>query len=76
MNTHTPTPWKQDAENLAAIIDSLDNAEFIVRAVNSHEELLAAAKIGLSYMNPQEQTIYGSDKKFVEASIAKAEVKP
>lgn len=51
------------------------NAAFIVRAVNAHEELLEAAKIGLRYMKPEEKVIYGVDKKIVERAIAKAEGK-
>jgi hypothetical protein len=57
---HTPTPWKLDQDDrfvngpkgqaiFGALGDGSDethtaNAEFIVRAVNSHEALLEAAK--------------------------------
>jgi len=58
---HTPTPWSRyknaahgpegDCVFVCNGIDSPNdaNAEFIVRAVNSHEALLAAAKDAIEY---------------------------
>lgn len=52
---HTPTPWMYEgfghisnADGTVLVMSekaSRDDAEFIVRACNAHEELLAAAKM-------------------------------
>ena len=62
--THTPTPWKQgfkdnqciyaDYKNVANVQcrekEWQANAEFIVRAVNAHEELVEACKGAIEQM--------------------------
>ena len=50
------------------------NARFIVHAANSHEDLLEAAKIGLSVLESEEGTDKTEGDK-VRAAIAKAEEK-
>ena len=61
-NTNQPIP------------EAMANAEFIIKAVNSHEALLEAAKIGLSYMRPgHHDIVYGTDLKTVKLAIAQAE---
>ena len=64
---HYPTPWfiDEDENGDRIIVDSLEggliiarqpneaNAAFIVRAVNSHEELLEAMKNCLEYDNKE-----------------------
>ena len=61
------------SKNLIASYIAPSNAEFIVRAVNSHEALLGAAKIGLSYMRPGDHYIvYGTDLKTVKSAIDQA----
>lgn len=49
------------------------NAAIIVQAVNSHENLLEAAKIGLSCLESEEGTDKTEGDK-VRAAIAKAEI--
>ena len=56
-------------------IKSYANAAFIVRAVNAHEELLAALKTAKAYMVPGDKTIYRVDIRTVEKAITKAEGK-
>ena len=61
-NTNQPIP------------EAMANADFIVKAANSHEALLEAAKIGLSYMRPgHHDIVYGTDLKTVKSAIAQAE---
>jgi hypothetical protein len=65
MKKHTPTPWNgsndiwsiNSTQRVAQafgldVIERKANADFIVRAVNSHEELLAACKASLQYYAP------------------------
>lgn len=61
----------------ASVFDSLVaavgevNAEFIVRAVNAHEELVASAKLALKYLNNNCGGM--NPKKALLEAIAKAE---
>ena len=58
---HTPGPWKvklnlEDGFNIARIWElpnSQANAEFIVRACNSHDDLLEACKYAFKNLKPQ-----------------------
>lgn len=57
---------------------SRKQAEFIVRAVNSHEALLEAAKLGLSflrsdYIGPNEKDLSGGAIMKISKIIAQAE---
>jgi len=59
---HTPTPWLAGCDGyvirvrpgttneVIAEVNTIANAEFIVRAVNSHDALLEAAKGAASYL--------------------------
>ena len=49
------------------------NAELIVKAVNSHAELLRAAKIGLGYMERLSDRQANAYAEFVRKTIAKVE---
>lgn len=85
---HTPTPWTYEnheiwgaSKNIAEIHESKSifsageaqaNAAFIVRAVNSHEDLLKAAKMALSCMSPDDNDITAQS---LRNAIAKAEGK-
>lgn len=84
---HTPTPWKQSEIDPAHIIDAegftitwvesasgMDetNAKFIVRAVNSHKELLDAAKRTLLCLEDQVEGQH-TTKDALRRAIAKAE---
>lgn len=92
MNTqakHTPTPWYLlPARTLVNIkgpggwqigqipMDEKANAAFIVRAVNSHEELLEACKRFLESSPCKNGCKKGDmtcDSRFAEKAIAKAE---
>lgn len=81
------TPWKttqgcivnSDLESIALNI-IIDNAEFIVRAVNSHEQLLEAAHMLVRYLEIKKQTNDYDliDERYLQdtiKAIAKAEVK-
>lgn len=64
--THTPTPWDVDIMGYLRgpsnenILEVKENAAFIVKAVNCHEELLAACKSILWWIN-QEKVPYLMD---------------
>ena len=84
---HTQTPWHVRTKDIEGEIwsedhkficvashtaNGLEDAAFIVRAVNAHEDLLSIAKAYLEFMSadpsmPKEQ------KRFVKQAIAKAE---
>lgn len=68
-----------ESTNFAELVERPEWHEIkrrIVKAINSHESLLEAAKIGLSYMRPGEHYIvYGTDLKTVKSAIAQAEAK-
>lgn len=86
--SHTPTPWKglgnaiiADNKHETLIAEVFDeneawkaNKDYILRAVNSHEELLEACKIALEY---REQTHWGDDecRNILIAAISRAEEK-
>lgn len=91
---HTPTPWKaldfdEDTtiiydKDMRVVIPKLankENATFIVRAVNSHEELLAATKRALDGVqrdiaaNPTAKTDRPEIEAMLRYAIAKAEGK-
>lgn len=57
MSTHTPTPWDYDAHtdifktvDRRNIKEQMANAAFIVKAVNSHAELLDMLKTATNYL--------------------------
>lgn len=69
--THTPTPWRivlaptqivTDGEIIATLNNAMGveqrqgNAAFIVRAVNSHEELMEAIKVAYQFFNTEANT--------------------
>lgn len=88
MEKHTPTPWearngsiypvKSDGTAIAQFVIKQEDADFIVRACNSHEELLEALKQAMPFMvdlgndGDQQAQIVGS---FMDTVIAKAEGK-
>lgn len=87
VQAHTPTPWQSDNDvifcnghfAIAKTIklgipekESKANAAFIVRACNSHEELLEACKSALILIAPTDQKAL---KRKLEQAIAKAEGK-
>jgi hypothetical protein len=77
--THTPTPWSQEGLSIfvagkviiatcptpqkTGVFDCSANAEFIVRAVNSHDALLSALKQIIEVRGER-------DKVFAIASMA------
>lgn len=84
---HTPTPWhlKTSFKNelphyslegslnrtIASDILGKENVEFIVRAVNSHEALLKAAKQALAELERYKE---GTDERYaLRSAIAQAE---
>jgi len=86
---HTPTPWtaktlkykaliqggvyNTDSHSIAVVDSCPDDAAFIVRAVNAHEELLAACKAARTYLNLDDA---GPELDFqLSQAIAKAESK-
>jgi hypothetical protein len=74
---HTPTPWHIDehgdirCENdsvicdLAGYSDAKENAEFIVRACNAHDDLVAITKAAKAFFP-------GSWHSDIDAALAKA----
>ncbi len=70
---HTPTPWKANGRTVSSSDSSIcrnclpNDAIFIVRACNSHEELLEACKYA-HMAGPTKGVI-----KALEQAIAKAE---
>jgi hypothetical protein len=86
---HAPTPWSQDGCEITStdgemiIYDegghSVADAEFIVRAVNAHEDLLAVAYEAAKQMRELDaKRLTTSEIKFarmIEQAIAKAEGK-
>ncbi len=89
---HTPTPWETDWSGqirqaggeelfIADFGPNEPNAAFIVRAVNSHEELLAAARKAFdvlreaSFVSGLIESQYDDALKSVGEAIAKAEGK-
>lgn len=88
---HTPTPWSiidsdgpystiRSPEDVRICASSTENAAFIVRAVNSHDELLEAAKRLLEFINTdfRVHTYEGSSMEAIvnlTRAIAKAEGK-
>ena len=92
--SHTPTPWKQgykdnqciyaDYKNVAVVQckekEWQANAEFIVRAVNAHDELVLAAKDACIHIRELAETLnadYRNNSTFKRLldAIAKAEGK-
>lgn len=89
MNKHTPMPWKlgyPDGGGINRITDGRkasreiidltnpDNAAFIVRAVNSHDDLLLGLKVAEEYLSKTHGKELGMSKSF-RRTIAKAEGK-
>lgn len=87
---HTPTPWSTDGRSVrgkdnergnGALLFEVDgyegDAEFIVRAVNSHDELVAALNLVLDVVASchrcWELSADDEEKAQVEAALAKAE---
>jgi hypothetical protein len=84
MTKHTPTPWKMDdkngilSENGKVIATTRmrnrnydpcwANQEFIVRAVNSHYQLLQACKEALTIVDLTSSAVFGNSETF-KASI-------
>ena len=80
--THTPTPWGLDETRkdgttsiisrfTTVIVDVFPNdATFIVRAVNSHEELIGMLKAALNNLDDQSGGYLTRD---IEQAVAKAE---
>ncbi len=93
---HTPTPWRlggcsgrmvrpdcfYGGDGFIADVDTTPNADFIVRAVNAHDEMLAALKKAQTFIeahsgptSPLEN--WGPDvRKTINDAIAKAESAP
>jgi len=84
---HTPTPWKHDKRGgdirnkegmLIASGFRYENAAFIARAVNAHEEMLNALKLALKtmYANPDaNMDMITGCSTTIKQAIAKAEGK-
>lgn len=85
---HTPTPWKVDdyvmsgekyrvfspADPVAvASVAGKANAEFIVRAVNSHDELVEAIKNAIDSLPDHVGPRIAQVKKELSEALAKAE---
>ena len=84
--SHTPTPWeyledtgeifpKDRNQSQYPIAESVkaSNGKFIIHAINSHDELLEAAKVALEELDPWEVS---SDKiEKLKKAIEKAEAK-
>jgi len=91
MSKHTALPWQlinksvikdQNDELIATTVISWAdfenfeaNAEFIVRACNSHTELLEALELLVKEFHPLMTWNHGYDKLFNKASAAIAEAK-
>jgi hypothetical protein len=91
MPEHSPLPWRISAANLIVdaagmpiytCTDDLEDttieadASLIIRAVNSHDRLIAAAKETVSYYSPDREVPLGYDQGVLEAlkaAIAAAE---
>lgn len=84
---HTPTPWKvvegieiwKDKTHIADCLDgdTNDNAAFIVRAVNAHEELVEAIQWALAgeYVTQDGQRLLmvaGETRAILERTLTKA----
>lgn len=84
--THTPTPWKVEydtetginigsnselvAKAVKTVSNSKENAAFIVRAVNAHEELVEIAK---AYRNMFKRDDHPKDAWYIDELIKRAE---
>jgi hypothetical protein len=66
-----------DPKQIVFAVDEskLQTAENIVRAANSHEALLEAAKLGLSYVESEEGSDH-SDSESIKKAIKQAEARP
>lgn len=81
--THTPTPWEYKDGSFLGVgnfFGSQENAEFIVRAVNSHYALLEAAKISLDYLESDYigsngKDLSNGDIKRIKQTVSQAEGK-
>lgn len=85
---HTPTPWTKSASLLdgfekcictesgetIAFLDNNDDAKFIVRAVNCHDELVEALKVMVDYFKDTTPT-HSMVLYKAEQALAKAEGK-
>lgn len=73
---HTPTPWKTDGRSIfqpggsviAGTVEKSQNAAFIVRAVNAHDEMLTALKFAEKHLPMGTEVLV-----FVQSAIAKVE---
>lgn len=86
---HTPTPWEvkgnlnkiENAKGLTVCdlrsntVDADADAEFIVRAVNSHEELLAVVRNLVTCMDAEPDGFHVAFIAQAKKAIAKAEGK-
>lgn len=80
MTKHTPTPWKMDDKNgilskngtIIAKTKTINrnndpawaNQEFIVRAANSHYDLLKACKEALTIIDLTSSAVFGNSETF------------
>lgn len=77
-SSHTPTPWNpNDLQDLLFKNPELGraNANLIVRAVNSHEELLRLVKSYRSFLLSIADPMRISEYELIDKAIAKAEGK-
>jgi hypothetical protein len=92
VSTHSPTPWKRGTDGLiydanneyvtdtcgTSLPEGEANQKLIIRAVNSHDELLAACKQMIEAMAADSQTEFednvGRATTRMEAAIANVEV--
>jgi hypothetical protein len=77
---HAPTPWDVKCEDSiwsgyewVADTGNAANAEFIVRAVNSHDDLICALKVLRGFMPPSGDDNIDAALNLADAALAKAE---
>lgn len=71
---HTPTPQELHLRSVLSDKDySPERIEEIVRAVNSHEALLEAAKLALEYFNDKDVTGQWTPTNALREVVAQAE---
>lgn len=85
---HTYSPWMNELSDIYSTKNSvlvaravtIEDAEFIIRAVNNHEALLKAANLLLVYLRLKEETrdydlVDSQNRIDTEKAIANAEAK-